>query len=92
MAPYNGSVNDRLEYLAHAGTIGCGATDGSLVQEVTIWRTVCEEAKTYVEARVPQPKFRNQSFLQVVNNHLSDIAKELQDFNRPLNESDIPCT
>jgi hypothetical protein len=91
MSPYKGSVNDRLEYLAHAGTVGCGATDGSLAQEVMIWRAVCEEAKTYVESRVSQPKFRNQAFLQVVNNHIADIAKELQDFGRALNAPSIPC-
>jgi hypothetical protein len=91
MAPYSGSVNERLEYLAYIGTPGCGAADGSLIHEAELWRAVCAEAKTHAEARVPQPKLRDRAFLQVVNNHLEDIARELQEFNKAPTKPLIPC-
>jgi hypothetical protein len=81
MSAYTGSVTERLEDIALVGTPGCGATDGSLAKEELIWRAVCEETRAYAEAKVPNKAFRNATFIQVVNDHISDIAKELQSLN-----------
>jgi hypothetical protein len=77
MSPVNTLSVERLIDLAHVGTRGCGSADGSLIQEVSIWRAVCDEVRNYSEARVPQKAFRNEAFLELVNDQLLAIQKQL---------------
>ena len=77
MSPYTGTTSERLEHLAFTGTSGCGAADGSLIHEAVIWHAVCEEAKRYGEARISLKKLSNRNFLELVDNHLAGIARQM---------------
>jgi len=92
MSPFTGSTTERLQLLSRVGTPGCGATDGSLAKEEVLWRAVCEEARTYPEARMPNTNFRNASLIQVVNDHISDLARELQSLHNTPNKPMVPCS
>ena len=91
MQPFTGSVKERLDYLARLGTVGCGAADGSLIREAAIWEAVCEEARSYAEARTAVTAIGGRTYLDVVNDHFSDIAKELAANGHKDSNAQAPC-
>ena len=77
MARSHDMITERLNDLAHSGTPGCGSADGSLAKEVRIWQAVCGEVRNYPEARVYTKEFGNQTFIDLINAHLSGIERRL---------------
>ena len=78
MQPFVGNAEQRIDYLSHQGTPGCGRADGSRSNEITLWKAVCEEARRLPEARNIRRAPHNESLLQEVNGRLSEINNDLE--------------
>jgi hypothetical protein len=84
MIPARETTMERLQELAHAGTPGCGAADGSVLNESQVWKAVCDEVRAYPEARNANKAFRDQSFVDLINDHFSAIERDLEsDYRGP---------
>ena len=77
-APFRGTPEQRVTQLAYQGTRGCGAHDGSRVQELVLWKAICQEARQIPLARQPQAAFHDESLLQLIRRHQALIAESLQ--------------
>jgi hypothetical protein len=75
MRAFKGSDQERIEYLSHQGTAGCGRHDGSRAHEIVLWQTICEEARTLPSAAKPSSA-KGTSFLQEIDVHLAYLADD----------------
>jgi hypothetical protein len=77
MAAFKGPAEERIEYLRLQGTRGCGKNDASRVHELSLWRAICDEARTIPEARRSQAASHNETFLNNIDRHLTEIREDL---------------
>jgi hypothetical protein len=89
MTPFKGSARERIEYLRLEGTRSCGRLDGSREHEKTLWKTICQEAKDYPEARSPDSRFAGNSFLREIDVHFAHLSDDITE-TRAVGKDDVP--
>ena len=77
MAPFKGSISQRIEYLRLQGTRSCGRLDGSREHEKTLWNAICQEAKELPEARRSDPQIAGDSFLRDIDRHFAHLSDDI---------------
>ena len=77
MRRFDGTPEQRIEYLNHLGTPSCGRDDGSRANELSLWAAICQEARTIPVAQQPSPLFHGDSFLQDIDGRIAYIKQRL---------------
>jgi len=77
MQRFEGTPEQRIDYLNRLGTPSCGREDGSRANELILWSAICHEARTIAVARQPSPSFHGDSFLQDIDGRTTYIKQRL---------------
>jgi len=70
---FRGSTTERIAHLRHLGTPGCGREDGSLPNELAVWKDVCVEAKALLQTSGSAPAPSDAAFLREVDSHIESV-------------------
>jgi len=77
MRRFEGTPEQRIDYLNRLGTPSCGRDDGSRANELSLWAAICQEARTIPLARQSSPSFNGDSFLQDIDGRITYIKQRL---------------
>ena len=73
MQRFAANADQRIVYLSRQGTPGCGRTDGSRVNEIALWKAICEETKSLPDGK------QKYDFFKAIDTHFAYLIEDVNE-------------
>jgi hypothetical protein len=85
MQRFAANADLRIVYLSRQGTPGCGRTDGSRVNEIALWKAICEETKSLPDGK------RKYDFFKAIDTHFAYLVEDVNE-QLPSRSDELPSS